>query len=1607
MLSRKGTFMKAKFSSQAAWPTLLALGFVVADPISAVAQVVPPRLGAANADNAMTIFMPAPRALRQLLSRAQTAITDERFADAVEALGQILNGEPADPEQKSNQGEFTDDFFLPSENPGETQTSLKTEALRMLGSMPEKGRRLYELNYGADARVMLDGALAEGNISKLTEVARRYFHTKAGYEGAILLGRLNLDQGRPLAAALAFKRVAEVPAAAAQYDPELSLLLAIGWQFAGESDKAKETLVALRQRNPGAKIAVGNQPLALFQRDDDALTWLTKLVGGGGKARSADALQWVMFRGNETRTASTNSSLPLLSPRWTVPAVDDPQDAVKVRQLAKNPADRFIIPALQPLVVKDYVIYRTADRVMGASLQDQGKRIWYFPWDESEYDKATRNTTSQPRGPLNSTREQQLDVRIWKDHPYGEMSSDGNQLFLIHEIGFPAVSNINQVPRFMGPRGGMFINPMIQETSNKLAALDLNRQGALNWKVGGESGEEDGNLAGAFFLGPPLPLAGQLFVLAEFNGEVRLLCLNAKTGMLEWKQSLAMMPEWRTIKFDSVRRLAGATPSFAEGVLVCPTSGEGVAAVDLATRTLRWGYQYPRLDVGRFQRFNNGFQMPVQDGSNKEHWIDGSVTISGGSVLLTPIESMDLHCLDLLTGKAKWKPVPCDEMLFLACVHEGKAILVGKKEVKAIHLADGKEAWSAPVQLGGDSPSGRGYYSEHYYYLPTSSSQLFKIDLDQGTIASQIKTGSLLGNLVCYKDELISQTPEGISSFYLAEPLRKRTEELLAKNPDDSWALARKGEILLQDGKQEDALRTLRRALVLAPEDAETKVMLSRVMLSLLRADFASYRTLALEVEPLLADQPVLRREFYRLRAQAMEKEGSPLEAFAAYIALRDQPGEAGAELEELSREHSARRERWISARLAALFVKSNPDGRKQLVEQVQARLTKAREAAGPAALADFVSFFRFHPLAVEGQLELAQRYLDGGNFLEAELAIGELGTHDEPTIAARANAVLAATYEAVGRFELARERYETLADKYSAVICMPGKTGKDLADDAAQRQSLQRYIASRNWPHGNVEAKVAESQGGGPGNFGTTRNLVPISEFRGAASRGMRGQISSSEFRAIDSSGRLISTTSVLRGGPQGFPSNQSTSKVVGHLMLVASGGEILAIDALRARPGISSDGLLWRAEIADGDPNLRRQTGYPTRTNNIVNPLLPSNARNNLVSDRGQGTLGAVGPLEVTYLRGKQLECVETLSGKVLWERTGIEAGSDVFGDEQKIIVIAPGEKSDQAIVYSAIDGTLLDRRMVDPQDRRWATCGRNVLAWETGDGKAVHLRLYDATNQGTGLWSKNLDQTAKGFLIDGEELALLEPSGKFTVVSLRSGKELMFAQVDPEPELQSIAVVASRGQYLLTISQRRTGEANGVIATPLFNGGTVGASVHGKVYAFDRATGIAQWQTPAFVSQHALPPDQPTESPVLVFARRKSVSRGGSATSNVSSLLCLDRRDGSAVFEDDAFLGSASNCETLCDREARTVIIQVSGDSSRSLTLKFTDNPTPPKPPAQTGMMSSRTLGEQLGSAVDVAADVFRALNGGNRDGTRPRIRIPIPLRLPEGLPVPVPK
>ena len=237
-------------------------------------------------------------------------------------------------------------------------------------------------------------------------------------------------------------------------------------------------------------------------------------------------------------------------------------------------------------------------------------------------------------------------------------------MFMVEDPKPDGFSTDQQRVIFRGGFGGM--REAIDTVTNQLAAYELRSQGKVKWKVGGSDKRDfdiEPKLAGVYFLGAPLPLDGLLYVLAERPKDqaVYLVVLDAKTGKLQWQQQLVATVDSNMNGFqESYRRLTGATPSFADGVLVCPTSAGAVVAVDLATHKLLWGYDYPQGQVGPSQnmmamRFvmGNGFPVPSYAG---DRWADATATIVDGRVLFTPVEGeQPLYCLSLIDGKLLWK----------------------------------------------------------------------------------------------------------------------------------------------------------------------------------------------------------------------------------------------------------------------------------------------------------------------------------------------------------------------------------------------------------------------------------------------------------------------------------------------------------------------------------------------------------------------------------------------------------------------------------------------------------------------------------------------------------------------------------------------------------------------------------------------------------------------------------------------------------------------------------------------------------------------------------------------------------------------------------------
>ncbi|HEX5102602.1 MAG TPA: PQQ-binding-like beta-propeller repeat protein, partial [Pirellulaceae bacterium] len=516
----------------------------------------------------------------------------------------------------------------------------------------------------------------------------------------------------------------------------------------------------------------------------------------------------------------------------------------------------------------------------------------------------------------------------------------------------------------------------------------------------------------------------------------------------------------------------------------------------------------------------------------------------------------------------------------------------------------------------------------------------------------------------------------------------------------------------------------------------------------------------------------------------------------------------------------------------------------------------------------------------------------------------------------------------------------------------------------------------------------------------------IEIAQFAGAAPRGLKLQYEQTLQISIRNGWGEPLTFASLRASDGSYRryvsvSNNSSlnAKAHGHLVVVNFGAEIIGIDALRGER-TATDSLLWRQDSADLD-TISQRTIYPSQRS-VSNPFTGSRYVSYDPSGRMNFDLGPMQTSGLCYQKGRQLICVDLLTGESIWERSQVPAQAEIFGDGEFIFVA--DASGDEVQVISAIDGALAGRRKIDRSDRRWTTRGRNVLAWEQ-TGTTLKLRLYDAWQQDAqgqhpDLWSRQVPQGTKGFVIDGEELALLEPSGQFTVVSLDTG-ELRFAvPLDPEPALDSILVQRTSDQYVLMTNQNNPTPPPGLLPSPVPNSAQV--RLHGRAYAFARSTGKLQWQVPAFVAAHCLLADQPTETPLLLFVRnQRQVGEGNNNLTNCH-VLCLDKRDGRVVF-DNVVGQQAMSCDAVADPVKRTVTMTIATQPKPTvLTFTATDKPSAPQPPAQTGEAASDSVGQLPGTVDRSVGAAIERLNRGADPSQLAPLPPPVRLRAPNAQP-----
>ena len=1490
--------------------------FRAGNPFGAANQGADPN--AAN-EGAESVFYPPDRATMQRFSTAKELLQEQRFGEASRLLGGIL--------------EVPEDYFFQPDRETPVYRSLKSEARRLIGELPPAGKESYQLQYGAQARQMLADAVAGGDADALAAVSRQFFHTQAGYEATYLLGDSEMSHGRPLAAALCLRRLQETPRAAAPFEPTLSLKIAVCWLRSGMPSQAAAALLRLKREAPDAEFRINGKSRKLFGNDSQALAWLSEIIGETSRPDSSlGPEQWTMYRGGPTRNAASPGSSPLLNRRWATPTANDPQLEKQLAEMQEHHLEQGgrLTPGMHPLAVNDYVFMRSVNCLEAIDFRT-GKRIWNGPLEDVE--EMLRQSAAAAAGGGNGSKNW-LEQRMWDDAIYGTLSSDGARVYCVEDLA----GNMQEtVPGAgMGARRVMIVNNGRVVTPNtifynRLAAYEIATEGKLSWDLGGEPKEDAPRLAGAFFLGPPLPLGGRLYVLAEMKGEIRLLALEAETGDVVWSQQIAVVE--RSILEDPLRRIAGASPSYSDGVLVCPTSAGAVVAVDLTTRALLWGYQYPRAIDPSYQ--NRMFQfrfggLPVNDPSEDDRWADASVTIAEGRVLLTPLESPQIHCLNLIDGRLEWQE-PRGGGIYVACVHDGKVLIVDNRDLRALKLADGQPAWKTPVTLpSGSMPSGRGFFDGQRYFLPLTSAEVAAVDVATGKLVgrSRSRTGVVPGNLICYQGAVISQGIDRLECFYQLEDLRKQVAAALKEHPDDPQAMARHGELLLDEGKLDEAVDDLRRSFELQA-DPRTRELLVDALLEGLRLDFARRRNDAPEVERL-AEQPAERARFQRLMAVGLQQTGESLAAFEAYLRMVDLKSSPD-ELERVEHALSVRRDRWVRARLAALFESASPADRETMRARLHSILEEVQTDGPPDGLRAFVSFFGAFPEADVAREALAARLLSGDSPLEAEQLLRRLTSSAEPARAAAAAARLAQLLLKGGRYADAAIYCRSLQDHWADVACLNGKTGRQLVDEMNAAPELHRQLSGpATWPEGEVEKHAEQSPA-----LATYHNLTI--EFRGPLGPFFEHMTLESD----QQQGALVGRDSLSReawrvalherGGfnNMGFNPAINHVRVDGHFLLASLGYQLVAIDTL-GKPDKGGPRVLWRQELGDGSGFTRQAT---IRAVNMPWGMPRVQAID--LHGRPIGNTGPIGDDFVCFQRLRNLTVVHPLSGQTLWVRSDVPAGSEIFGDESLLFVVPPN--SHEAMVYRTADGQEMGRRALPSFEERILDIGRLVLAWSLGDagGKAT-LKLFDPWEQKE-LWRRQFDADARFACLGEEAIGVLQRNGKFAQLAIPSGEAQIEADVTPEPSLDRIYLIRSATRDMLITNRPWQHRNNFNVMAPPSPGGEV---IDGMIHGFDRQTGKKVYSTR--LEHKGLSNSQPYDSPILTFAANIQAHLRNAQTPH-GNVMCLDKRNGRVVYEED-LPGPIGSVDVACDVDKHEVTVRTMKSSKR---LVFTDRPVAPPP------------------------------------------------------------
>jgi hypothetical protein len=689
-----------------------------------------------------------------------------------------------------------------------------------------------------------------------------------------------------------------------------------------------------------------------------------------------------------------------------------------------------------------------------------------------------------------------------------------------------------------------------------------------------------------------------------------------------------------------------------------------------------------------------------------------------------------------------------------------------------------------------------------------------------------------------------------------------------------------------------------------------------------------------------------------------LEKQGEIKEGLEKCQSLIDlDPGRLP--LEQVSKLHAVRRDRWVQARLDALRALAKPDVVAEMDAAVAARFKAAQSDGSIDALKAFLAYFGEQPAAPQARAALLEKLKWNNRASDVEMSLWQMQPPLTAGIGGPALAEVGEFFRNAQRTEAAAASYRWLFSRFADAVCRDGKTGRQLVEAIAPDSPLRKAIERRDpWPTGNVEIDIEAAKTAPDFN---SYGRLPL-DFRGS-----RGPFFDGLNLVYDQNQNRMK---IVCSDPTGnelwqFPLNDDAQlpnqgfafgrggiqvQAWGHVLFLPLGGRLVAIDTLEA-DRTHPPKLLWAEDAGSAQADLPVRQQARAWMNGAFNMAIQRGTYGN---QAGDSTL--VTNRYVAVQRSRTLRVLSPSDGQIFWQREGVPPACTLFGDDELLFVLPPDKV--EALVYRAADGEPLGSRQVERREiveRRqdgtkftWyaplateclATLGRNLLYWrQVGDRRT--LDLVDAWQQKS-LWPvRSFSSKAQCELVNREVLGVLETNGKFALVNVSDGSTIFEAQLQPENNLSDLILIPYEQSYLVLTSSPSRIPVTSIQSNPVTGGGDKQIQ-RGRLYGIDQH-GKFLWPEPVKISNQHLVVGQPQNFPTLVFASQIYEAQPNRPGKIRMAVQFIDKRTGRVVF-DKQDLPQPGYFKVSADPEKKTMQIAV---QKNTITLTFTDKPWPTK-------------------------------------------------------------